>query len=261
VTTRLSTLDDVVSALTALEARHTARRDRRAVFATVYALMSQEMKRRIEHGSFRDNEWVRRYTIAFANLYCAAHDDFDGGRVVPKAWTIAFETARAGTALVTQDLLLGINAHINHDLALALDEVSIEPDRAARLADHSAVNEVLQALTDAVGRRVSDLYARGLAGVDACAGTLDEAVSNFSMAVARAGAWESAVALANARADVERRAIRRMLDLRSAVMARLILAPNLNPVLLAKCRFVEQSAWWDLLSAARAAAHAEARSA
>ena len=92
---------------------------------------------------------------------------------------------------------------------------------------------MLQALTDEVGRRVSDLYARGLAGVDACAGTLDEAVSNFSMAVARAGAWESAVALANARGDVERRVIRRMLDLRSAVMARLILAPNLNPVLLA----------------------------
>ena len=177
--TRLATLDDVIGALIALEARHTARRDRRAVFVTVYTLMSQEMKRRIERGAFRDNEWVRRYTIAFANLYCAAHDDFDSGRAVSKAWTIAFETARGGEALVTQDLLLGINAHINHDLALALDEVSIEPDRAARLADHSAVNEVLQALTDEVGRRVSDLYARGLAGVDACAGTLDEAVSNF----------------------------------------------------------------------------------
>ena len=81
------------------------------------------------------------------------------------------------------------------------------------------------------------------------------------MAVARAGAWESAVALANARADIERRAIRRMLDLRSAVMARLILAPNLNPVLLAKCRVVEQSAWWNCSSAARAAVHAETRSA
>jgi hypothetical protein len=260
VTTRFITLEDVVSAITELEARHAARRDRRGVFATVYALMSQEMKRRIEDGAFRDSDWVRRYTIAFANLYRAAHDDFESGRAVPKAWTIAFETARGGVALVTQDLLLGINAHINHDLALALDEVSIEPDRDARRADHSAVNEVLQALTEEVGHRVSDLYARGLAGVDACAGTLDEAVSNFSLAVARAGAWESAVALANARADIERRTIRRMLDLRSAAMARLILAPNLNPVLLAKCRLVEQSAWWELLSAVRAAAHPEARS-
>jgi hypothetical protein len=259
--TSLRTLDDVVNALTALEARHAERRDRRAVFATVYSLMSQEMTRRIERGRFRDNEWVRRYTISFANLYWAAHDDFDSGRAVPRAWTIAFETARSGDALVTQDLLLGINAHINHDLALALDEVSIEPDRSARLADHSAVNEVLVALTDEVGRRISDLYARGLAGVDACAGTLDEAVSNFSLAVARAGAWESAVALANARADIERRAIRRMLDVRSAAMARLILAPNLSPVLLGKCRVVEQSAWWQLLGAVRTAAHAEARSA
>jgi hypothetical protein len=261
VTSRLATLDDVIGALAALEARHVAHRDRRAVFVTVYMMMSQEMRRRIERGAFRDNEWVRRYTIAFANLYFAAHENFDSGRDVPKAWRIAFDTAGRGEALVTQDLLLGINAHINHDLALALDEVSIEPDRAARLADHSSVNEVLEALTDDVGRRVSDLYARGLAGVDACAGTLDEAVSNFSMTVARAGAWESAVALANARADVERRGIRRMLDLRSAAMARLILAPNLNPVLLAKCRVVEQTAWWELLSAARAAVQAEARTA
>ena len=259
--TRLATLDDVIGALTALEAQHTARRDRRAVFVTVYTLMSQEMKRRIERGAFRDNEWVRSYTIAFANLYLRGARRFRQRSCRAQGMDDRLRDARGGDALVTQDLLLGINAHINHDLALALDEVSIEPDRAARLAHHSTVNEVLQALTDEVGRRVSDLYARGLAGVDACAGTLDEAVSNFSMAVARAGAWESAVALANARGDVERRVIRRMLDLRSAVMARLILAPNLNPVLLAKCRGVEQSAWWELLSAARTAVHTETRSA
>ena len=59
VITRLATLDDVIGALTALEAQHTARRNRRAVFVTVYTLMSQEMKRRISARAFRDNEWVR----------------------------------------------------------------------------------------------------------------------------------------------------------------------------------------------------------
>ena len=255
MTARLRTLDDVVTRLAELEARYASTRNRRAVFLTVYALMSREMKRRIEAGLFRDADWVARYTVSFANLYCEAHDAYDRGNNVAKAWTTAFDTASRGSALVTQDLLLGINAHINHDLALALHEVSIEPDRPARLEDHRAVNEVLEALTDEVGRRVSALYARGLEGVDACAGTLDETVSNFSMAVARAGAWESAVALSNARIDIERGAIRRMLDVRAAVMARLILAPNLNPVLLAACRRVEEGAWWEMLAGVRGPIH------
>jgi hypothetical protein len=33
-------------------------------------------------------------------------------------------------------------------------------------------------------------------------------------------------------------------------MARLILAPNLNPVLVAACRRVEDGVWWDVLGGA-----------
>jgi hypothetical protein len=137
---------------------------------------------------------------------------------------------------------------VNHDLALALDQISIEPDRAARHQDHTLVNEVLRGLTDVVADRVSELYARGLAGVDAWAGTLDEDVTNFSFGIARENAWEAAVALANARSDIERIGVRKLVDLRAAAMARLILAPNRNPVLLAACREVEAGGWWDALS-------------
>ena len=245
------TLDDVVNRLAELEARYAARRDRRVVFLTVYGLMSREMKRRIGLGDFHDNEWVTRYTVAFANLYREAHDKYvDRDRDVPRAWTIAFDTAGHGSALISQDLLLGINAHVNHDLALALDRVSIDPNRDAREQDHTAVNEVLRATSDAVSDQVSELYARGLAGVDVLAGTFDEKVSNFSLTVARARAWDAAVALAGARSGVERRAIGRELDLQSSARALLILAPNLSPALMEACRQVESGAWWDVLQAA-----------
>jgi hypothetical protein len=247
------TLDDVVTRLAALERRYLAARDRRAVFATVYGLMSREMKRRIEEGAFRDCDWVARYTIAFANLYRDALDGYERGDRVPKSWAVAFETAKQQSELVSQDLLLGINAHVNHDLALALHHVSIEPDRAARHEDHTRVNELLRRLTDVVADRVSELYARGLASVDACAGTLDEEVTNFSFAVARENAWEAAVALTNARGEIERGVVRRLLDLRSASMARLILAPNRNPQILAACRAVEAGGWWEALAAAHSA--------
>jgi hypothetical protein len=244
-------LDDVVAGLGGLEREAIDRRDRRAIFLTVYGEMSREMKRLVEARAFADNEWVARYTVAFANFYREAYDAYERRTPVAKCWRIAFDTANRGAALVAQDLLLGINAHINHDLALALEVIGIDPDRDARLADHTAVNEVLRSLTDAVSARVSELYAPGLAGVDECAGTLDEDVSNFSLALARENAWEAAVALANARSEIERRAIRRLLDVRGSAIARLILAPNLNPVVLGTCRRIEEGAWWTALSGLR----------
>jgi uncharacterized protein DUF5995 len=244
-----ATLDDVVAGLSGLEQSALARHDRRAVFLTVYGQMSREMKRMIEAGAFRDNDWVARYTVRFANFYREAYDAYETGAPVAKSWRIAFDTSSQGAALVSQDVLLGINAHINHDLALALEQVTIDPRRDDRLADHTAVNDVLQTITDAVSERISELYAPGLAVVDACGGTFDEDVSNFSIGIARENAWEAAVALANARADLERRAIRRLLDVRASAVARLILVPNLNPVVIGVCRRIEEGRWWKMVSA------------
>ena len=245
-----TTLEHVVDGLSELERAALARHDRRAVFLTVYGQMSREMKRLLEARAFRDNDWVARYTIGFANFYREAYDAYDDGAPVAKSWRIAFDTAKEGTALVSQDVLLGINAHINHDLALALEQITIDPHREDRLADHTAVNEVLRTLTDAVSERVSELYAPGLAAVDTHAGTFDEEISNFSLAIARENAWEAAVALANARADIERSVIKRLLDVRASAVAHLILVPNLNPVVLGACRRIEEGRWWKMATAA-----------
>jgi hypothetical protein len=253
LTSSYRSLDDVVAGFAALEQAALAARDRRAIFLTVYGQMSREMRRLVEQRVFRDSDWVARYTVGFANIYREAYRAHDAGEPVAKSWRIAFDTAKSGAALVSQDLLLGINAHINHDLALALDGVSIDPQRDDRLVDHTAVNEVLRSLTDAVSERISQLYAPGLTVVDACAGTLDEDVSNFSLSIARENAWEAAVALANARTELERRAIRRLLDVRASAVARLILVPNLNPIVLNACRRIEEGKWWKMMPSASTA--------
>src|SRR5262245_11250346 len=200
------TLDDVVNGLAALEGQFTAAGDRRCVFATVYGMMSREMRRRIARGFFLDNAWVTRYLVAFANRYHQALVAAEAGEWarIPRSWRVAFDTARSGSALALQDLLLGINAHVNHDLALGLAEVGIDPDRAERHRDHTSVNQILEAITDVVQTRVCDAYAPGLASLDRAAGSLDELAANFSMVVARESAWETAVALANARDQLER---------------------------------------------------------
>ena len=240
------TLDDVVNGLAALESNFRARQDRRSIFLTLYGVVSSEMRTRVAARAFADPEWVHRYAVAFANLYREALEAYDDRRLaeVPKSWRLAFDAAHGGESLVLQDVLLGVNAHVNNDLALALDRVSIGPDRERRRRDHNAVNEVLSAVTERAVQRLAALYAPGFTTMDDCAGELDEMASLFSLQVGRDSAWESAVALANARGPIERTLTTRLVSTRAAAMARLLLAPSRNAQLISACRRLEAGSSW-----------------
>lgn len=250
------TLDDVVDGLAALEARFRQQNDRRAVFLTLYGIVSAEIRAQVERRVFADNDWVRRYAVAFADLYRVALDRYDAGDLaaVPKAWRLAFDAAKTGSGLVVQDMLLGVNAHVNADLPYALTTVSIGPDRPARYRDHSAVNAVLGSVTQRATDRLAGLYAPGLTGMDDCAGEVDELISAFSLEIARESAWEAAVALANASTPFERALVTRLIAARAAAMARLLRAPSRHPGVVEACRRLEQGGAWIALvgDAARA---------
>ena len=238
-----TTLSQVVDAFAHLEQHFQQRNDRRAIFLSLYSVVTNEMRTRVAKGAFADNPWVERYAVAFANLYRVALEQYDAGNLgaVPKAWRLCFDAARAGSGLVLQDMFLGVNAHVNYDLPFALESISIDPDRRARYADHAAVNAVLASVAERATERITTLYAPGVEALDACAGQMDELLSLFSLQVARESAWESALALVNARSSVERRVAASLIGARSAVMARLLLAPTLSPVFTAACRRIEQS--------------------
>ena len=242
---RYRTLNEVAAGLAQLEHDFRQRRDRRAVFATLYGVVSSEMRDRVARGAFEDPGWVERYAVTFANLYVTALAAQDAGLVaqVPGAWRLCFERARASKGLVLQDMLLGINAHVNHDLPFALHGISIEPDRAARYRDHAAVNAVLASVTERATARLAALYAPGLTGMDECAGALDELAAAFSLEVARESAWESAVALANARDGREHRLVSTLIGSRATVVARLLVASAPPPLMVACARLEEGSGW------------------
>src|SRR5712691_9786574 len=132
IETAYQSIEDAIQRLAQLEQAFYDRRDRRAIFVTAYLNITRAVKLRVGENWFQDNAWVTRYAISFANLYRQALLAFERGDAesIPKAWKISFETSVNGTGLVMQDLVLGINAHINHDLSLALIEVSIDPERA-----------------------------------------------------------------------------------------------------------------------------------
>lgn len=205
---------------------HRTQDSRRAVFLSLYMAVTEAIGEQVRQGGFRDPVWVERYGVAFANLYAKAVDSYAGQAWTPKSWRRAFEHADKRSALVLQDLLLGVNAHINHDLALSLIEAGIDEQREDRYADHNAVNQVLAGVTDSAQRQIAEAYAPGLANYDLLAGDLDEMLGVFSIAKARDHAWAVALSLANARNEFERRIIRRGLDIQADVLARVIMIPG-----------------------------------
>jgi hypothetical protein len=247
---RYTSLDDAIQSLQVLEQLLRAQHDRRAIFVTAYLSITRAITQAVERGLFQDDAWVTRYALCFANQYRTALLAYELSNLatLPKAWRIAFDTSRNAGALAIQDLVLGINAHINHDLALALIEVSIEPDRAARYADHCQVNDVLRAATDPLQDRIAQLYAPILNLLDQSCDRLDEEIACFSVEKARENAWTAAVALTNARDDVERAALRAGLNDRSAVLARLILAPTFaHPWVIGALQHLETITPWTQL--------------
>lgn len=221
-----ATLVEVIPAMREMMKARQREGSRRAIFLSLYMSVTDAIGQRVREGGFQDPVWVERYGVAFANLYLRAVDSYASGTWTPKAWRRAFDCADNRSALVLQDLLLGVNAHINHDLALALIEAGIDDRRDERYADHTSVNAVLESLTNQAQQQIAEAYAPGLANFDALGGDVDEMVAAFSIARAREHAWAVALSLANARNPFERKLIMRGLDVQADVLARLILIPG-----------------------------------
>ena len=183
--------------LSALLSAFEAREDRRAVFLGIYARMTAAVARRIRRGEFADPAWVDAYLVAFANRYRLAVYHYENGTTasLPDPWLLAFEAAAAGDSLVLQDAMLGVNAHINYDLALALDDVGVGPDRTQRYADHSAIIDTIAGLVDDAQVTLAARDADGLATLDASLGRLDEWLTVATIDQCRDSAWRTAVAM------------------------------------------------------------------
>jgi hypothetical protein len=235
-------VDDVYTRLNDLESRLRAAGDRRAVFLTIYTRMTAAVRAAIADGRFADPAWLRRYTVTFADHYRRALLSFERGDhdAVPGPWRVAFRTAVAGSALVAQDAFLGINAHITYDLALALREVGIDPDRATKRADHDRIDGVLARLVDAQQAALVDLYAPGLSRIDDTLGRFDEALSLFSMTEGRAWAWLVATVLTDVPAAPARAAVHRFLEATATGSAHFVRSPPVDPAVVTALRRVER---------------------
>lgn len=232
---------DVRDRLGTLETLLLEESDRRAVFLTVYTEMTAETIREIDSGAFDDPEWMKRYLIRFAEYYRRAFRMYDRGAFakVPDPWIVAFGTALRGDALVMQDALLGINAHINYDLALTLSDIGLNPDRTAKRADHDQINEILRRLVSVQQELLSERYAPGLSRLGDRLGELDDLTAAVGLRTAREKAWQVAVVRSDARWLPVDTYTEWLLSRTATGGAYLLFHPNTKPRTIAVLRDIE----------------------
>jgi hypothetical protein len=119
-------------------------------FNLLYLMVTQKVDGQ-PSGAWEDAEWLTRLDVVFANLYFSAVGGFLGQTGnTPSSWQALFESRYKSGVDRIQFALAGMNAHINHDLALALvqtnEEMQLTPGfNSPEHADYENVNSLLQA--------------------------------------------------------------------------------------------------------------------
>lgn len=224
-----------------------AHRSRNGYFAALYRQMSIRVVRGIEDSVFEDGPRMERITVAFANRYFDAWDRHQAGQPVTRSWQRAFDAATRWWPIVTQHLLLGVNAHINLDLGIAVAaSVPRETLDAAR-SDFDRINELLARLIDETQRKLAQIW-RCYRFFDWATGRTDEQLIYFSLRKARNHAWDAAKRLAVC-SDEERPAAEEELDRNVERLGRQIIRPGLAVgAALAAVRLAERASVDEVLS-------------
>jgi hypothetical protein len=171
----------------------------RRVFIETYQRTTAAVGSVIEQSGFEDSDWVTRWDVVFAHLFLDAHDADLAGTDPPRPWRLAFGAAEELHLLV--HLLLGMNAHINFDLPLAMVEVISAADfedpalLEGRRRDHERIDEILAARVGAEDRHLGG--ARRIR--DQLLTPLNRLASRRMLREARRCVWHNVLALHEAR--------------------------------------------------------------
>ncbi|MGQ0535192.1 MAG: DUF5995 family protein [Methanobacteriota archaeon] len=135
--------------------------DANAVFALMYLVTTYNIRNHTRDGYFADNDYLAVITVSFAKLYLDAYEAWKAGdrANVPLGWQEAFDHATSHQSSIVEDEFLGMNAHINYDLSVAIASLgSTAPDGTSRKPDMDRVNHVLMDATDDVGWYIAHYY-------------------------------------------------------------------------------------------------------
>lgn len=190
-------LPDVPAVVAALRRIDRDLQDRDGVwhFNRMYLQVTELVGERLGSGYFIDDTFLERLDIVFAHLYLDTVESDRAGRPLPQCWEPIFVNRGLPLAPI-QFAVAGMNAHINHDLAVAVvttcQQLGINPRSRGVRADYDKVSKLLAE----VHEQVRQSYVKGvLLDVDREMSPLLNLVGSWSISRARDAAWINAEVL------------------------------------------------------------------
>jgi hypothetical protein len=146
-------------------------------------------------GGFNNPLWINRLDVIFAGFYFIVLKGFLQHGETPRSWRALFENRHTAGIERIQFALAGTNAHINHDLSLALLQTNAEFNLAPTMTsperrDFDRVNDVLENI---LPQTLHELAAGGTIGELAeDTGKVGQLLAIWNIRSARNLAWDFA---------------------------------------------------------------------
>ena len=204
--------------------------DHRAVFATTYLTLTKVFRRTLQTEHLYEHpHYLYTEDALFADMYFDTVHAWQRGGKVPPAWRIAFKTAANGEANGAQDMLLGINAHVQNDMPFVVAALGLRTRGGeSRKADHDAVNNVLHKAYAPVVHAIRDHYDNLVGVTNSDATPLDDFAGLNLVRGWREKVWREAERLDNAKTAAERRQVAQEIHAYAGTTAQAIADANLT---------------------------------
>jgi len=209
-----------------------------SVFLEVYKIVTTDLNNAINSGVFHNGTWMAEIAIAFGNMYRTALYEFLLGNLtaVPGSWRIAHTLAKSDTGLVLEYLLLGMNAHINRDLAHGVAMVGTSPDSDLKLEDYQKMNDILITAFNQSAYLLAEKYIKFLMPIYNVSQSLEDLLFGKVVWQARSLAWDQAIEL-----ETNYAATSALIESTSTGLANLLIQINSNRILYLLLRTLEHN--------------------
>jgi len=229
---QIQTIQDVINQLTEIEQQCTASKSKAGYFAALYKRMTVAVTENINANNFEDGPRMEKLDMIFAQRYLNAYAAYYSKAVCSSSWKEAFDSCAEDSLIVLQHLLIGINTHINLDLAIAAAEVAPGNSIHALKTDFYRINNLISSLVDDIQECLCEVWfpMRFLMKV---ANGKQMAVLNFSIDKARDASWANALLLTGIN-DEQKNVLINQIDATVSLIGRKIQSPGALTELLLK---------------------------
>jgi len=156
----VTAIDQVVDAIQGIVDWSIANESRLGYFAALYKRITIAIRTAIADGMFDDGPRMERFDVTFASRYFAALNGYFHPAQFPRishCWRVAFDGALLPAPILVQHMIAGVNAHIDLDLGIAVEEIAPGSELPSLHHDFNTVNAVLSSQVSTVVTEIDSL--------------------------------------------------------------------------------------------------------